>query len=824
VILTRILSYFKLVDSAYQRYRLLNIGYYLVFIFFTVLFYFGFTLFWDHYTGAPYLYTHKAIINANVARVSFGAERSIDLFEFSNRVQKILEVVFVDMDKNFIFANGGVHSDTAFSGHPLISIFSSIFFLAGLVFIFKRRMQNDVLLLLFLLFNFLVIILVFQPYATRIFIFLTPFLLFISCIGYAGVFQFIRNRYITNFADRQPRITESIFLSIVLVFSIPNYFSINKTFVKERNGYKIWYVGQAQIYDYLKKENVNEKSLVVFGIRDVYTWLNMLYINGHKIKPMFYDLDKEIQEDFKKWRDKQFKDYETIYFIFPSECIFIAKPGVNFSSLSMRSFIYKFRSVVPVLQLVKTIYSNNGIPIHYVYKMDKKSEFSGKTVYLNISKNDVSEFKTNNVYSVERLHVKGPATAIVFENGEEKKRIPLNLTPNMDVLMDFNRGEGFLQFYPNFDNKEEVFENVYNTIVPLDTGRSSIQVKQGRGGFNWLEATPSFWYGEVVFQLKTSYIQKMLDIRTNPRLFNDIYGKNRFDAYYSMDGNHYNLFFSLRSNKNERFGNSSLAGTGGDRYSELDWQGFEEYATYDIVYPGSKTSYVKFRFQTPWGWGGHYGVDLISHLKTMFFNARLDISHEKYPIIKESTKVTIVRTDSLDKESEVSIVLKNRNTQDIQERLLERGYVIGQSNSETGIETMEAIKRFQEDHELKVTGELDDKTRKQIISLFYEKTKGRVKDIFKNPGFEKWVKVADTATRLENTKVLNGWIVGGGGRLFADRADKLEGAFSARLSGSPEGYSNMNIFKRDEMEKVGGKKVTFSAYVKAGMAGTGRLG
>ncbi len=821
LILTKILSCFKLVKQAYQKYRLLNIGYYLAFIFLAVFFYFGFTLLWDNYTGAPYLYTHKAIINANVARVSFGAERSVDFFEFGNRLSKLLEVVFIDMDKNFLFANGGVHSDTAFSGYPLIPIFSSIFFITGLVFIFKKRRQNDLLLLLFLLFSFLVIIFVFQPYAIRIFIFLTPFLLFISCIGYVETFQFVRNKFLPDFAGNRPGRTEAIFLSIVLLLNIPNYFSINKTFVTERNGYKIWYVGQAQIYDYLKKENVNEKSLVVFGIRDVYTWLNMLYINRHKIKPVFYDLDKEIQEDFKQWKDKQFKDYDTIYLIFPSECIFITNPGLNFSSLSMRSFTYKFHSAVPSLQLVKTIYSNNGIPIHYIYKMNKKSELNGKTVYLSMAKNDVSEFKTNNAYSVERLYVQGPATAIIFENGEEKKRMTLNLTSNMDVLMDFDKGEGLLQFYPNFDNKEETFENVYDTIVPLDTGRSSIQLKEGRGGFGWLEIAQGFWYGEIIFNIKSPSTVKRLDIRTNPRLFNDIYGKNRFDAYYSKDGSHYKRVFSLRSNKNERFGNSPLAGIGGDRYSEPDWQGFEEYATYDSIYPDSKSSYIKFRFQTPWS--GYHSVDLISHLKTMFFKATLNISTIKIPIVRESTKVYIVRADDMDKENRVAIVLKDRSIQDVQERLLDRGYVIGTSDSEPGGETKEAIKRFQKDNRLKITGELDDKTKRRMVSLFYKKYKGGIEDIPGNPGFEKWVKVADTGARIQNTKILNGWIVGGDGVLFADRVDKLEGDFSARLNGAPGGYSNINIFKRDEMEKVGGKKITFSADVKTGTPRAGQL-
>ncbi len=744
----------KILKSSQRSYRLLPVTYYLLFFLLTATLYLSFSFAWDAYNQVPLLTTHQWISKCNWGRYS--GMFSIGLPELKTRVAKFLECIFIDMDKNAYFAGGGVHSDTSFPGQPVLPFFSSLFFILGMISIFRKRRENDLFLFLLFILTSFVLIFLFKPYTPRVYIFSTPFLLLVSSLGYVEVLNHLSARI--KFLNKYPNIALSFLIACFLLINIPHYHKISRTFVIDRGGQKIWHNGWPRIYRYLQKERVDDKNLVVFGIgfSGVYDWLQELYVDGHGIETQFFYKEKEMRERFHHWRNKQLETYESIYFIFPSEYYHMEKPGLNYAFISMRGARDSFRESNPNLQPIKTIYSRKGIPLHYIYKLEKEPRQLTKKVRLAISRGEAVRIGTDKVYSGKAIYIRGPAKSIVFKSDGGEQRIPLNITRNMGIYLNF-KGNSWVEFFPNFDEEREAFENVYS--------RERIQLKRGRGGFNWLEIMPPHNQGTLTYKIELPYRIIRLDLRTNPRIFNDYLKRNRVEAYYSLNGKDYEKIYEIISNGNGRYGKLILPGRGGDRDTRIDRAGFDEYSTYDILYPDSGILYIKFILKSPFSGSN---AQLISHGKTMFLRARIDTQDMEEPIIEDDTEITIERDDEYETKTEVAITL------------CEMGYTSGLMEGKKKSET--------------------------------------IKNLLPNGDFEVWSNYSGPGKNIAP----DGWKPGGDVIVSREEEVTLTGNSALKLSGAPSGAANIS-YPYYKIQTLAGKIINLDAYVKTNVANIARL-
>lgn len=639
IVLLAIISKFKLIDGSYRKFKLIKFYYYIIFVVVSLscLIY---AFMWDGVCKAEFGTTYKETLVQNLGRFSPQySPLKMDKEEFKTRVVKFLDTVFVDSDRDAYFSMSGVHSDTAFARYPVIAYVSGIFFFIGLFYLFKRRKESDILLIVFLAVTSFVIIGIFRPFAPRAYIFTTPFLLIISSLGYIKVFNGIISKI--------PKIScvyrKGLILLIVIVLTSPQYDAITNEFVKRRVGQKIWNAGQNEIFDFLKK-NINDRSLVVLaGSKDVYAWLHYIYFENKEIPTVFYYDESLINKNFELWKNRKYKDFDTIYFVFPSEYYAIENPGGVFGNYGMKIRFTPFLNANPNIQPAKVVSSKLGVPMHYIYRINKNDQYRKRTIVLRMKDKKPVDVKINQPLLVDSLYVKGEADSIVFSNGYTKQKIDLNLKDNMDAFIDFGENS-VIEFYPDFD-QDEPFDN-----VAVYEGLS-----KGKGGFR-VSLKKGYNKGKLVFKFDFPYNIKSAHIRTNPRIFNDYMFLNRISSYYSSDGENYKQLYNIVSNGNVRFGRYHLPGRGGNRDRRPNWSGFNEYSSYDVVYPNSKTLYYKAVFH---GVASDSEVQLLSFSKSMFFKLFIDTSKVNAPIIGNDT--TLMVNSKSGKDVLVYLTIKRRN-------------------------------------------------------------------------------------------------------------------------------------------------------------------
>lgn len=622
IIFIKILIALKKISPKYQNFKVLNFRSYLLFSVFAFILCLIFSLGWDYYNDVPYFTTYKETVKENIGRYSPGASPfKMDINEFKLRVSKFLDSIFIDMDRDAYFSAGGIHSDTAFPGQPILPYISGVFFFLGIYIIFKKRRESDLLLLLFGASTVFIIIFIFKPFAPRVYIFSTPFLLLISTLGYVETFTLIFNRlFKTNY-----QLGSFIIISLVFLLNLFNYHKIANEFEINHAGQKIWSAGQTQMYNYLKKERVDEGSLVVFaGTKDVYAWLNFIYIQGRVISTIFYIDENLNQKDFNLWEKDKFNKFDTIYFVFPSEYYVIENPGNTFGNYGMKRSFKPFLDAHPNIQPDKIIYAKSNIPLHYIYKIDKNSQHQKDTVVYKVNKDEPIDLGVNGRSIIETLYVTGPVRSIIFNNGDYEQKISLNLTKNMDCYIDFE-GVSIFEFYPDFDG-DDPFENV---IV-----NSCIQ--KGKGGYR-VEVNPDHRKGKLIYKFKLPFKIIRTDVRTSPRIFNDYSKQNKVKCSYSIDNVNYRRLYKIVSNGNVRYGRYHLPGRGGDRNFHPEWSGTEEHASYNIIYPNSNEVYFKFVLDNV----PDTNTQLLSHNKNMFFRLYVDTSNIVSPIINDNSKIKI---------------------------------------------------------------------------------------------------------------------------------------------------------------------------------------
>src|SRR3989304_8952263 len=96
----------------------------------------------------------------------------------------------------------------------------------------------------------------------------------------------------------------------------------------------------------------------------------------------------------------------------------------------------------------------------------------------------------------------------------------------------------------------------------------------------------------LTYKIEAPFKIERLDIRTNPRVYNDIQRRNSVSAYYSADGKEYRRIYEVRSN-----GKNDWA-VYRDRITGNAFNnGIYERETYNIVYPESNVVYIRFLFE-----------------------------------------------------------------------------------------------------------------------------------------------------------------------------------------------------------------------------------
>jgi len=185
----------------------------------------------------------------------------------------------------------------------------------------------------------------------------------------------------------------------------------------------------------------------------------------------------------------------------------------------------------------------------------------------------------------------------------------------MEVTITYD-GNSRVLFEPLFDSEEyqeEIFDQENLTLVTV-------------GGKSFLEMDGTS--AHLLYRIEAPFPIERLDIRSNPRVFNDRQRKNAVSAFYSTDGERYEKIYEVRSDGRGDWAVYRDLVTG-----NLYNNGIYERETYDIVYPDSKVVYIQFRFE------GYQGKVQLWSTKEgnhwLRFDARGDTSPlEKLPLEK----------------------------------------------------------------------------------------------------------------------------------------------------------------------------------------------
>ncbi len=168
--------------------------------------------------------------------------------------------------------------------------------------------------------------------------------------------------------------------------------------------------------------------------------------------------------------------------------------------------------------------------------------------------------------------------------------------------------QSYVQLNPVYDSEEYETEIYEQGNVGLNKGES----------LSWLELKDK--EGLLSYRLEAPFSIYRLEIKTNPRLFNDAARANHLSAYYSTDYRHFKKVYHVQSNGNQRW----------EVYEDFqsgEAAGVYERETFDVVYPHSKTVYILFVFE-----GNPGQVQLISlknNPNTTMFRGLFDSS--RYP-------------------------------------------------------------------------------------------------------------------------------------------------------------------------------------------------
>src|SRR3990167_4049919 len=589
----------KKTDAGYDEFESPRPYVYALFLVQGGLFYLLVSLSWDLYTGAELYTTINRTLGGSFARQ---ASPFVPLDEYYLRICLVFYDLFVDMDKNGIFALGGIHSDTSCPGEPFIPYLLSPFFIFGFYSSLKERaLTGWLFVILFLSFCY-VLVMHFQPYAPRVWVPITLFVLLIVTKGCLDAYKALEGSSYGNYL--YPIV--GLFLVLIL------FVSYNKVsfFTHERGGNKIWQNGQPDIVKLLSDNPLGKNNaLIIMGDKPSYGWLQYVYVNKERNIDVLYKQDRPNCMEEKSLQEL-LTNYDNVFVVAPASFYSMRIPGKNYSNPIYDNYNNYILKNYPTWLPKRVILSNINHPLHYI--CEGRECMKKNTLYAFVKRmggNDrtvgVKE-KPEIKPTLKRIHFDGGVSKISIKNEDTSWEQDLNFSSdNMHGYIADGISE--VTFHPfHKDTKANILEMKNMVLVNKD-------------GLQYYELTNA--YGHIIFEFKFPFTIEFAEIMTNPCIFNDYYKSNWYSASYSTNGKNYKEFAKIRSNGNERYGRQSLPSAGGDA-GDPSWPGKTEYVTYNIISPKEKVLYIKMSF-----YNKHYyqrNSKLFFDLQTTIFKFRLN--------------------------------------------------------------------------------------------------------------------------------------------------------------------------------------------------------
>ena len=177
---------------------------------------------------------------------------------------------------------------------------------------------------------------------------------------------------------------------------------------------------------------------------------------------------------------------------------------------------------------------------------------------------------------LEAIQIEGEAENLTLSGDEGIVTIPMKTFSSMKATIAFDEGSRIL-FEPLFDSESYRDEAFYVANLSLK--------KMDERGFLELDGAS----GYLIYKLESPFPIERLEMRSNPRVFNDVERKNAVSAFYSVDGREYKKIYEVRSDGSGDWVVYHDPVTGSTFHN-----GTYERETYHALYPGSPHVYVKF--------------------------------------------------------------------------------------------------------------------------------------------------------------------------------------------------------------------------------------
>ncbi len=495
------------------------------------------------------------------------------------------KVIFLEMDPWDSLQ--GVHNQQQLAGRPMVAPFATIFFFTGIFVMLWRRSMADKLCLVWLgvtKFSFTFA----SGFVPRALMIAAPVIYLTAALGLVWVFQFMEKR-IGGIYLREEKLRKVL----LVLFAGGLLFTVYATYGEVFHEYYRMdanierFVGTNEIGRYIGENYNNNDTILVLGEFMVIPYdAIFLYTSGKPYNVLYWWDDLllgklggsgptgTVSPKLNEWEKEILKNNTEIIYVFGTGARYNKIPGWN---LYDQVPWPQFKELHPDLQPVKRTYFSNGIPASEIYVVNRSTP---RNNYLSIkNSNHGLEFYSSSDDHVNFIKIRGGGKNSSISIGNSSFTVPMDILPSMEVFLTFDKNSRIL-FEPLIESKDyekDIFEQK-NLTFTAGAGRS------------FLELDGSSAY--LIYKIESPFKIERLDIRSNPRVFNDRKKKNAISAYYSTDNKSYKRIYEVRS-----IGNSDWANYR-DQVTGNTWNnGIYDRETYHVIYPDSNIVFIKFSFE-----------------------------------------------------------------------------------------------------------------------------------------------------------------------------------------------------------------------------------
>lgn len=668
---TRVKRIWKESIDGGEESALLGLRDYLIMVLLAVFLFMALTVTWSMYANIPALDTYNKIsgdrtlgqigihnLNDIISQKGtgyFGNTWLPQTTEWKIATEKrSWKVIFVEMDPWDSLQ--GVHDQQQLAGRPMVAPFATIFFFAGIIVMLWRRSMADKLCLVWLGVTKFAFTLP-MGFVPRALMIAAPVIYLTAAVGLVYSFQLLEKK-IGSMHSSEEKVRKVLLVLFVggLLFTVYTTYGevFHEYYGMDANIER--FVGTNEVSRYISENsNPNDTVLVLGEIMAVPYDAIFLYTSGKPYKVLYWWDDVllgklggrgpsgTIAPKLDAWEKEILRNDSEIIYVFGVGGRYNKIPGWNLYDQPPWT---EFEELHPGIEPVKRTYFSNGIPSSVVYVVNRSTP---RNNYLTLRSKPDSEFYSSSDDNISFIKIRGGGKNSSISIGNSSFTMPMDIPPSMEVSITFDKNSRIL-FEPLIESKDyekEIFEQK-NLTFTAGAGRS------------FLELDGSSAY--LIYKIESPFKIERLDIRTNPRVFNDRKKKNAISAYYSTDNKSYKRIYEVRS-----IGNSDWANYR-DQVTGNTWHnGIYDRETYDVIYPDSNIVYIKFSFE------GYPGETQLWSRKEgnhwLMFDAVVDTSSLKKLEVKKG--LNTVRT-WLAAPGEVTVAMENAK---IMPKVLEAEYL-----------------------------------------------------------------------------------------------------------------------------------------------------